>query len=116
MQLAKEQAARLRFGASRERARQVELDLRQTLSSALGNAKVALTSYKAGKEDTRIKKHIWHISEEGYRAGKLSSIDLILAQQEWFNSQQAQLKQIANLRYAVARMHLLMGQLAKDDL
>ncbi len=112
---ARKEAARMRLNAARERSLQVRVDLRTSLNAVWGKARAALDAYKAATELMQARKRIWQISMTGYRAGHLSSLELLLAQQNWIHSRQARLADAARLRLALAQMQLLTGQLPGDN-
>jgi outer membrane protein TolC len=108
-------AARLKVNAAKARVLQARLDLRASLATVWGDAGAALNAYRAAGDLARTKRQIWQISKEGYRAGRLSSLDLLLAQRDWIRSQQAELADSARLRLALVRLRLLAGQLPADN-
>ncbi len=105
------QAALLRLDAAKERLLQAKIDLQRALSRVWGEAKAALDAYKAALDLTQIKERIWQINMRGYRAGRLSSMELLRAQQNWLHNQQSKLADLARLRLMLAQMRLLTGQL-----
>ncbi len=108
-------AARLRLSAARAHALQIRLDLRASINTVWGNARAALDAYRTSRGLAQTKQQIWQISREGYRAGRLSSLDLLLAQRDWVHGQQAELANAARLRLALVRLRLLTGQLPTDN-
>lgn len=108
-------AARLKLSAARAHTLQIRLDLRASLNRVWGNARAALDAYRASRGLARTKQQIWQISQEGYRAGRLSSLALLLAQRDWVHGQQAELASAARLRLALVRLQLLTGQLPTDN-
>ena len=107
-------AARLRLNAASQHALQTQLDLRASLSTVWGDARVALDAYRADRDLARRKQQIWQISKEGYRARQLTSLDLLLAQRDWIRGQQAVLADATRLRLALVQLRLLAGQLPVD--
>ncbi len=112
---AKKDAARLSLTAAKERSLQARLNLHTSLNAILGKARAALDSYKASNNLMQDRKRIWQISRKGYRVGRLSSLELLLAQKEWIRGQQKRLTELARLRLALAQMQLLIGKLPEDD-
>ena len=112
---AKKDTARLRLTSAKERSLQARLDLHKSLNAIWGKAKAALDAYKASTNLMQDRKRIWQISRKGYRAGRLSSMELLLAQQEWIRGQQTRLASLAHLRLALVQMQLLIGKLPEKN-
>jgi outer membrane protein TolC len=104
-------AARLRTEAAEKTYEQGRLELEESLARALGEAASALASVRSDEKIVPDKAEIARISEEGYRAGQLSSLDLFLAEQELVQSRLSLAESAARLRLALARIELLTGKL-----
>ncbi len=108
---ATEDAARLRAAAAETDVRQARLDLRQALAQARGEADAALADVRAAREIVPARAEIARISNEGYEAGRLNSLDLFLAQQELVQARLSLASATARLGLALARIDLLTGRL-----
>lgn len=104
-------AARLRTEAAEKTYEQGRLELKESLVRALGEAASALAGVRSDERIVPDKAEVARISEEGYRAGQLSSLELFLAQQELIQSRLSLVESTARLRHALARLDLLTGKL-----
>lgn len=108
---AREDQARVERRAARNRYRAARLQVREAVAAAWSQARAALAAYRSAAALSRTKEEIWHDSEAGYRAGRLGSLALFLAQQDWLDSRLAALRAAEGVRLAQARIDLLAGRL-----
>ncbi len=107
----REAAARLNLQASEEQQKEAALQVDAELKIALGNLQVAKAAYDANRQLAKQFEDIYSMSQKGYRAGRLSSLDLALARKDWVQSQIRQEQAHFNLRLAVVRLELITGVL-----
>ncbi|OYV76658.1 MAG: hypothetical protein B7Z66_07685 [Chromatiales bacterium 21-64-14] len=107
----REDAARLERQAAHLRYQQTRLEVREAVSTAWNDAQGALAAYRSAVAVSRTKQEIWRDSEAGYRAGRMGSLALFLAQQDWLDSRIQALGAAAQLRFALVRLNLVAGRL-----
>lgn len=111
---AREAAARRELEAASSDYEQGRLDLEESLARAHGEAEEALAEFRAAAALVSSSEEIVRISHEGYRAGRLSSLDLALAQRDQTSSRLRRLEGAAHLRFALVRLQLLTGRLPSE--
>lgn len=109
--LAREDQARVAQQAASERYRAARLRVREAVAAAWSQAHAALAAYRSARSTSRTEGAIWRESESGYRAGRLGSLALFLAQQGWIDSRLRALRAAARLRMVQARIDLLRGRM-----
>ncbi|MHB8455322.1 MAG: TolC family protein [Acidiferrobacterales bacterium] len=107
----RESAARLKVRAAQAQRSAVELGIDAELKRAWGNAQAALTAFRASRQLVQQDADIYRMSQEGYNAGRMSSLDLALARSDWVQSELRQQQARFNLRLGLAELDLMTGAL-----
>ncbi len=107
----RESAARLRVRAAQAQRSAVELGIDAQMKRAWGSAQAALTAFRASRELVQQNADVYRMSQEGYAAGRLSSLELALARRDWVQSQLRQEQARFDLRLGLAELDLITGAL-----
>ncbi len=108
---ASKEGARFEVEAAQAAYRQALLDLREKLAKARGEAEAALAEYRAAETAASTREEIARISGDGYRAGRLSSLDVAAAEEDLVKGRLERVSVSARLHLALARLEILTGEL-----
>ncbi len=108
---AAEEGARYRLEAARAEYRQALLDVRGELAKARGEGEAALARYRAADAAVTTREEIARISREGYRVGRLGSLDLAAAEEDAVRGRLDRVSAAAEVYRALARLDILTGRL-----
>jgi outer membrane protein TolC len=107
-----EDAARFNLQASQAQQKETVLKIDAEFEQALGNAQAAMAAFKVNRQLVEQNADIYHMSQKGYQAGRLSGLDLALARKEWVQTQIQQEQGRFNLRLALVELDLITGALS----